>query len=107
MVFRIWFFQASLNDKAIMNSTKYAVRFYNVYTLDGQQHLELAREVQVHWLINAAILLAGPASLLTSEAKPQIAKFIICERGEYRKVQPSDWVAEVHDIAKMGEIGLP
>ena len=90
-----------------MNTTKYAVCFYDVHTIAGQQHLELAREVQVHRLINAVILLAGPASVLPSEAKPQIAKFFIRERGEYREIKPSDWVTEVHDKARIAELGLP
>ncbi len=90
-----------------MNSTKYAVHFYNVSTIYGQQHLELTREFQVHRLINAAILLSMVASEITSEANPQIAKFFIKERGTYREVRPSDWVKEVHDKARIGELGLP
>ena len=90
-----------------MGSTKYAVRFYNVSTIDGQQHLELIREFQVHRLINAAILLSIMASEITSEANPQIAKFFIKERGTYREVRANDWVKEVHDMARVGELGLP
>ena len=91
----------------LMNATKYAVRFYIVCTKDGQQSFEMTREVQVHRLLNAAILLALVASETPSGANPRIAKLFIKERGEYREIQPSDWVAEVHDMAKIGELGLP
>ena len=90
-----------------MNSTKYAVRFYDVCIEDGQQYLQQTREVQVHRLINAIVLLSGPAAAVSSEAAPSIAKFFIRERGHYREIQPSDWVPEVHDMAKLGEMGLP
>ena len=89
-----------------MNTTKYAVRFYNVCTKDGQQSLEMTREVQVHRLLNAVILLATVASQTPSEAQPKTAKFFIKERGNHREIQRSDWVAEVHDMAKVGELGL-
>ena len=89
-----------------MNSTKYAVRFFDVHTINNQQHLELAREVQVHRLINAVILLSCSASILPLEAKPQIAKFFVRERGVYREIQPSDWVAETHDMARIADLGL-
>jgi hypothetical protein len=90
-----------------MNSTKYAVRFYTVRIEDGQHSLEMTREIQVHRLLNAAILLAMVASETPSEANPRIAKFFIKERGKYREIQPSDWAAEVHDKAKIGELGFP
>ncbi len=90
-----------------MNSTKYAVRFYDVCTKDGQQYLQQTREVQVHRLINAVVLLSGPAAAVPSEASATIAKFFIRERGQYREIQPSDWVPEAHDMAKLGEMGQP
>ena len=90
-----------------MNSTKYAVRFYAIHIENGQQLLEMTREVQVHKLINAAILLAGVASQIPSEANPRVAKLFIKERGEYREIQSSDWAAEVHDMAEIGELDLP
>jgi len=58
-----------------MNTAKYMVRFYSVHASDGQPRLEPTREVQVHRLINAAILLAGPASALPSGAQLEAAKF--------------------------------
>jgi len=89
-----------------MNTTKYMVRSYSVHASDGQPRLELTREVQVHRLTNAAILLAGPASALPSGAQLEAAKFFIRERGVYREIQPSDWVVEAHDMAEIAELGL-
>ena len=67
----------------------------------------MTREVQIHRLLNAVILLATVASQIPSEAQPKTAKFFIKERGNYREIQQSDWVAEVHDKAKIGELDLP
>ncbi len=88
-----------------MNSTKYAVRFYEVCTEDGQEYLKQTQEVQVHRLINAVVLLSCPAAKV-SGAATITAKCFIRERGNYREVQPSDWVPETHDMAKINELSF-